>query len=63
MGDFPSFARILWRAKHIAGISPYYFSRAFKTSTGLSPHQYRVEAAKRLLIAGELSLSEIAFLV
>jgi len=51
----------------VACLSPYHFSRAFKTSTGLSPHQYvlraRVEAAKQLLTAGDLSLSEIAFRV
>jgi AraC family transcriptional regulator len=51
----------------VACMSPYHFSRAFKVSTGLSPHQYvlrlRVEAAKQLLIAGELSLSEVAFQV
>jgi AraC family transcriptional regulator len=47
-----------------ACMSPYHFSRAFKSSTGLSPHQFvlraRVGAAKELLIAGDLFLSEIA---
>lgn len=51
----------------VACLSPYHFSRAFKSSTGLSPHQYvlraRVEAAKRLLVARDMSLSEIAFRV
>jgi AraC family transcriptional regulator len=47
-----------------AFLSPYHFSRVFKNSVGLSPHQYvlraRVEAAKDLLIAGQNSLGEIA---
>lgn len=48
----------------IVQLSPYYFSRLFKQSTGKSPHQYiiqqRVERAKRLLLQGKMSLSEIA---
>jgi AraC family transcriptional regulator len=45
-------------------ISRYHFSRAFKQSTGLSPHQYliqqRIERAKQLLQQGKMSLSAIA---
>ncbi|PSB22750.1 AraC family transcriptional regulator [filamentous cyanobacterium CCP2] len=48
----------------IAYMSPSYFSRLFKHSTGLSPHQYvihcRVERGKHLLRQGKLSIAEIA---
>ena len=48
----------------IAQMSPYYFNRLFKQSTGLSPHQYvlqqRVEWAKRLLAEARLSIADIA---
>ena len=46
------------------GLSVSHFSRAFRVSTGLPPHQWllrqRVEAAKRLMTVRDLSLSEIA---
>jgi len=45
-------------------MSPYHFSRMFKLSTGLSPHQYvihrRVEVARGLLAKTNLSLHEVA---
>ncbi len=45
-------------------LSAYHFARLFKQSTGLAPHQfqthYRVERAKELLQAGEMTISEIA---
>src|SRR6266404_3182099 len=46
------------------GMSPYYFSRLFKESTGQPPHQYVVEArvrkAKELLTTGKFTISEAA---
>jgi AraC-like DNA-binding protein len=46
------------------GLSVSHFSRAFRISTGLPPHQWllrqRVNAAKQLMTARDLSLSEIA---
>jgi len=51
----------------VAHMSPYHFSRRFKRSTGLSPHQYvvrkRVERAKELLTNTELTLFEVAISV
>jgi AraC family transcriptional regulator len=49
----------------VARLSPYYFAREFKATTGLPPHQYvilrRVERAKHLLQAGTgLSLADVA---
>jgi AraC family transcriptional regulator len=47
-----------------AGLSPGYLSRAFKISTGITPHQYilriRVDRATRLIQASSCSLDEIA---
>jgi AraC family transcriptional regulator len=46
------------------GLSPFHFSRLFKRSTGLSPHQYvmrqRVERARQLILRGELPLAVVA---
>ncbi len=48
----------------VAHMSPFYFSRMFKLSTGLSPHRYvvrrRVEKAKALLVGTNLPLHEVA---
>jgi AraC family transcriptional regulator len=45
-------------------MSPYYFSRLFKQSTGQSPHQYlinrRIQQVKRLLATTSLSIADIA---
>ncbi|RYG97217.1 MAG: AraC family transcriptional regulator, partial [Alphaproteobacteria bacterium] len=50
----------------LAGLSPSYFSAAFKASTGLTPHQWqmqeRVARVKALLTGGSASISEIAAL-
>lgn len=48
----------------LAGLSPSYFSAAFKASTGLTPHQWqmqeRVARVKALLSDGKASISEVA---
>lgn len=45
-------------------LSPYHFARAFKRSTGLSPHRYvvrqRIERAKELLTNTDLPVGEVA---
>jgi len=47
------------------GMSPYYFTRLFKESTGQSPYQYvvdaRVRKAKELLTTGKFTISEVAY--
>lgn len=49
---------------NVACVSPFHFSRMFRTKTGLPPHRYlgqlRVEWAKTLLLRGELTLAEVA---
>ena len=46
------------------GLSQYYFSKLFKTSTGTTPHQYvmrqRVERAQELLCEGQTALVNVA---
>jgi AraC-like DNA-binding protein len=46
------------------GLSAGYFSRAFRLTTGVTPHQWlirkRVERARRLLLGNGLGLAEIA---
>lgn len=50
----------------LAGISPCYFSRLFKQSMQIAPHQYvirqRVELAKRSLRQSDLGIADIALL-
>ena len=48
----------------LSGMSQFHFSRCFKQTLNMSPHQYiiqqRVERAKQLLNSKDLTLSEIA---
>lgn len=48
----------------VAGYSPFQFSRMFKATTGLAPHQFvmrlRLERARRLLLNGVKGVAEIA---
>jgi AraC family transcriptional regulator len=47
----------------VAVMSPYYFARLFKNSTGVSPHQYvilrRIDRAKEMLRHSKMSIFEI----
>ena len=58
--DVPALARS-------AHVSEDYFSRSFKAAFGETPHRYllrrRMERAKALLRAGELSVTEVCFAV
>jgi AraC family transcriptional regulator len=48
----------------IANLSPYHFARAFKRSTGFTPHQYvlrrRIERAREMLLATDLPVGVVA---
>jgi len=48
----------------LVGLSPSYFSHAFKAATGIPPHQWQTDArlkrAQRFLLGSEMSLSEVA---
>jgi AraC family transcriptional regulator len=49
----------------IAQMSAFHFARQFKSSTGLTPHQYvmqrRIDRARRLLRDPRLSIADVAF--
>lgn len=49
----------------LAGLSPFHFARAFKQSTGTTPHRYvldrRLERARDLLATGNLTVAETAY--
>jgi AraC family transcriptional regulator len=51
----------------VAHMSPHYFSRAFRNSTGIPPHKYvinrRIEKAKTLLSDNQLPLVEVGLSV
>jgi AraC family transcriptional regulator len=55
----------LTEVSRAAGISPFHFSRLFKQSNGLAPHQYiikgKIERAKNLLAETDLPISSIAY--
>ncbi|MEP0956633.1 helix-turn-helix transcriptional regulator [Microcoleus sp. FACHB-1515] len=48
-------------------ISSFHFARAFKSAIGMPPHQYitqqRIDRAKLLLSATQLSITEVTFQV
>ena len=50
-----------------AGISRFYFARAFRDAVGEPPHKYltrrRIEKAKKLLLSSDTALSELALSV
>jgi AraC-like DNA-binding protein len=54
----------LFELAALLDVSARYFCRAFRISTGVSPHQYilrrRVERARGLIDKGSMSLSEVA---
>lgn len=64
IGDNLAENLVLPRIAREVGMSPYHFSRMFKLSTGLSPHQYvmhqRIERAKALLRDTDLPVSMVA---
>lgn len=49
---------------HLVNLSPYYFTRLFKATTGTTPHQYvlrcRLEEARRLLETENFTLDGVA---
>jgi AraC family transcriptional regulator len=55
------------RMADVAHLSPAHFARAFRQSTGRTPHQFvsaqRLDLAKRLLVTNQLPISEIALAV
>lgn len=57
----------LAKLAELVQMSPHYFARLFKQSTGFAPHQYvircRVERAKQLLIQGKLTIAQVAYAV
>jgi AraC-like DNA-binding protein len=53
----------IMRLASMAGLSPFYFIRSFRSATGLTPHQYvrakRIERAQELLVTTPLAVTEI----
>jgi AraC family transcriptional regulator len=54
----------LARMAAAAGLSPHHFARQFRAATGQPPHQYviarRVERARQILTAEDLTLADVA---
>lgn len=50
----------------VAGLSPHYFIHVFAKTFGKPPHQYvvdlRLDAAEKLLLQGNLTITEVAYL-
>jgi AraC family transcriptional regulator len=48
-------------------LSPYHFARAFRATTGMTPHAFvteqRLIVARDLLLRGDASVTEVAFSV
>jgi len=61
----PSARLPLAAAARVACLSPWHFQRLFTRAFGESPHRFaarrRIELAKRLLAAGQLSVTEVCF--
>jgi len=52
-------------AAALAGLSPFYFHRLFANAFGETPHEFvtrlRIDHAKKLLLAGNHSVTDICF--
>jgi AraC family transcriptional regulator len=57
----------LQRLADLVNMSPYYFARMFKQSTGMTPHRYlmrqRIDRAKELLANRQFGVAEVAYSV
>jgi AraC-type DNA-binding domain-containing proteins len=64
LGNFSNNISLQQLARHCL-VSPFHFSRIFKTIMNISPHQYltgvRLNHAKVLMITSELSVTDVAF--
>jgi len=55
----------LGEAAALSGLSPFYFHRLFANAFGETPHEFvtrlRIDRAKKLLLAGNHSVTDICF--